>query len=199
MNKIRIMLLTGCLSLPMLSACTWFKQDPVYPNAKSVPEIEVPQDQSKPDASSAMLVPEGDLSGTYHENLIYPPDAMSTRLTLNNSAEDQLSILVEDEIESVWRRVGLAIPRSGLAQNASSQSNWRYDVVYSESRKIERGLFSKVALFWKPSQETIRYPLIIQLEPAGKDTRLKIEKTDNQPGSTEAANKVLKIMQQRLG
>lgn len=105
---------------------------------------------------------------------------------------------VKDTPESVARRLGYAIERSGMALlERDAAGSHRFE--YTHMRVDDRGFFKKL-LFWR-GDEGPNYSgsYRTRLQPDGEQTRVYLLYGNGDPAATNAAEHILAIFMERLG
>jgi outer membrane protein assembly factor BamC len=123
------------------------------------------------------------------------------RARLEKSADGVNRLVVDDNFERAWRRIGLALDRIGFTVVDRDRSKGVYFVRYSdpeiEASKKDQGFLSKL-MFWKsdtpdkPEQYRI---LIAQLEPRSVVT---VEDPSGAPDKTATGEKILGLLKDQL-
>lgn len=110
--------------------------------------------------------------------------------------------LPQDDLDEAWRRVGLALDRSGVVIEDRNRSNGIYFVRYTTGEKPESsGLFSWLTI---GSTETSagseesqdRYQVVLKSESAGSSLALRNVK--GEPAQSKGGDKLLDLLYQQL-
>lgn len=120
-------LLIASLGLPL--GCSLINRDIAYKDARETPLLEVPRDLIVPAPNPALQIPA--VAGLGADVDLAPPSLGNTaalaRGGLPRAANAVLA--VEDEAASSWRRVGIALERSGCCKVlAKDPDGLRYEV-----------------------------------------------------------------------
>lgn len=107
---------------------------------------------------------------------------------------------LDDNVERAWRRVGLALDRTGFTVEERDRANGSYVVRYVPPRKPEKeqpGLFSR--LFGKSDAAAAPERYRISLKAEGDKTRVAVVSRDN-PSNTRAPSNdnILKLLSDEL-
>jgi len=195
--------LTSCLLFA--AGCSWFgDKPPEYVEARELPRLTVPEDLDAPKYFSplvisgpAMRMPSGD------ELNPGPPRVASTggRSDANSviawSAEG-VYLQVNDTPESVERRLGFAISRSGMSlleDGADDGHRFEYVHLVQDTRSFWRKL-----AFWNndlgPNYSGFYRT---RIEPDAAGSRVYLLFDSGEPATTGAAEHILAIFMERLG
>ncbi len=106
-----------------------------------------------------------------------------------------------DQFDRAWRRVGLALDRTGFTVEDRDRTNGVYFVRYAPVEtqpKKEEGFLSKLA-FWRSDDTGVRPEQYrIQVQPEEPGTRVKVLDKDGRPAQTETANRILGLLYDQL-
>jgi len=111
------------------------------------------------------------------------------------SVDGQPALTVQDPLDRAWRRVGLALDRSGFTVEDRDRSKGLYFVRYVPSAKDapEQGFFSRLFSSSNPQAQGLqRYQIQLQ-ESAGK-TLVRALSQSGQADSSDNAEKILKLL-----
>lgn len=206
-----------CLLIFVLNACgtNQEKSDITYRQAKTMPELQVPDDLKKPPEHRAIMdVPEDLDSGNIPDNLEQPPTVAGINLEQDDEkskadAEDEESgeetkkslqsqikafpdntqmLLVKGDIDTVWPRVAKALKKIGFTIDDSNRGKFYYSI----SRKFER-----VQTIQDPSevvefgQETPTEEHLVYVEPGEENIEITIRNKQSKTEGTTLANQLL--------
>lgn len=190
----------------MLASCRMFghkEKQPLYYSAAETPPLEIPQGLDRPVSSSALVivVPLAPLPAK--EMQIVPPRVTSqTEAAKDGSgmrwSSEGVYLFVQDTQASVYRRLGLAIKRSGMSlSEASVEDGYQFEY-FHDTKDPDRGFFSRLA-FWRHDGPNYSgsYHAITQAD--GEATRVFIRNADGSEADQDAAEHLLVILGQRLG
>ncbi len=129
--------------------------------------------------------------------------AASAAPTTNGLARvnaDGVSIMVDGDFDLAWRRVGLALDRSGFTVESRDRKQGSYDVRLSDSdvEANKPGFFSR--LFGAKSSNTDglrRYKVIVQNQ--GAASLVTIQDENGQPAQGDVARRIAKQIAEQLG
>ena len=196
--------LTACAM--MLASCHMFghkEKQPLYYSATETPPLEIPQGLDRPVSSNALVivVPLEPLPAK--EMQIVPPRVSSqTEIAKDGSSmrwsSEGVYLFVQDTQASVYRRLALAIKRSGMSlSEASVEGGYQFEY-FHDTKDPDRGFFSRLA-FWRDDGPNYSgsYHAITQAD--GENTRVFIRNADGSEADQDAAEHLLIILGQRLG
>jgi outer membrane protein assembly factor BamC len=106
------------------------------------------------------------------------------------------SLEVDDGFERAWRRVGLALDRSGFTVEDRDRAAGLYFVRYVAPGSVEEpGFFSRI-LGTGSVQGPARYRVVVK--PAGAKTQISVQNTQGAPETGEAAQKIVAMLVSEL-
>jgi len=202
----------------LLAGCGWFhrhahKDDDAYKASVQEHPLEVPPDLDKPNTSGALTIP--DATATAAAPAAAPGDASSAPAataaapagtTAPVAAEatppailSDDTLHVQDSVDSVWSRVGLAIERSGAATIlARDEAGRSYDVQTAGQVVSKPGWFKKaITLGMAKGTTTAQVRLKLRVTAEGNGSKVSVEgATDD--ASKAAAQALLTTLKQRL-
>jgi len=111
------------------------------------------------------------------------------------SVGGQPTLTVQDPLDRAWRRVGLALDRSGFTVEDRDRSKGLYFVRYVPSAKDapEQGFFSRLFSSSNPQAQGLqRYQ--IQLQESAGNTLVRALSQTGQADSSDNAEKILKLL-----
>ncbi len=108
--------------------------------------------------------------------------------------DGQPTLTVPDPLDRAWRRVGLALDRSGFTVEDRDRSKGIYFVRYVPSTKDtpEQGFFSRLFSSKPQAQALTRYQ--IQLQTQANQTQVRVLGQSGQAESSDNAEKILKLL-----
>lgn len=191
-------------SAVIATSCSMFGDDkPEYYDVPESKPLKIPDGLDSPTSQAAFTidVPAFPLPDT--ELNAVPP-----RVLANQGAEtgnsrlrwsaDGVYILVLDSPESVQRRLGYVIERSGM-EMVRQEQNGSYVFEYHQVVvNVDEGFFNSLA-FWRPDPPNYSGSYQTLLEPDGGNTRVYVKYADGRDVPMEAAEQVLAILKERLG
>jgi uncharacterized lipoprotein len=186
-------------------SCSFFKdRDPEYYTAVESSSLEVPDKYDRPETQQALVItmrpmPLSDFGALEAR----PPRIASTSTgeksnsTFGWSAKG-IYLLVDDTPESVYRRLGYVLERTGMVmRDKASDGSYRFEY-YQEFTDLDEGFFSRFA-FWRDDVEDYSGAYMAQVEQQDGKSRIYLRYADNTPVEPDATEHVLEILQARFG
>jgi outer membrane protein assembly factor BamC len=110
-------------------------------------------------------------------------------------------LTVNEAFDRSWRRVGLALDRTGFTVEDRNRSQGIYYVRYIDpdvdSGVVGVGLFSKLA-FWREEGSDKPDQYRILLSEAGDSTEVKVLNKDGEPEKSGNGSRILKLLYEQL-
>ena len=188
-----------------MTACAFFgDKPPEYVDAPEDPQLQVPGDLDPPRYYAPIVVAHPDMRKPSRDELKPgPPRVVSTGGGSDANAFMSWSargvyLSVKDTPESVQRRLGFVIQRSGMRPlEGADEGQHRFEyvhVIYDE-----RSIWQKMA-FWRGGKAP-NYSGIYRtrVEGEGEDARVYLLFDSGDPATTDSAEHVLGIFMERLG
>jgi len=129
--------------------------------------------------------------------------AQRPRATLSRGADGLAVLAMEDDFSRAWRRVGIALDRTGFTVDDRDRSRGIYYVRYNDplaDTKKKEGLLSKLA-FWQDDDETgtkgTSY-LVRLVTGDGAGTRVVVLDEAGQPERSDTAYRILSLLEEQL-
>jgi outer membrane protein assembly factor BamC len=114
-------------------------------------------------------------------------------------ADGQPALMLKDDFERGWRRVGLSLDRLGFAVQDRDRTEGVYYVRYLNPADVkEEGFLSKLA-FWNKDEaggKAADYRIAVQQAQAG--TRVSVQAKDGKPERSEVATRILTVLLEDL-
>jgi len=122
---------------------------------------------------------------------------------LEKTAEGAPALLVLDEFDRAWRRVGLSLDRLGFAVEDRDRSKGLYFVRYADADAERKGQSSGLArlAFWRDGSASAVKAQQFRLELAGgggEGTRVRVLGTDGAVDRSETAQRILGLLHKQL-
>lgn len=123
------------------------------------------------------------------------PAATGTLATLN---ADATSVTLRGDQDLAWRRVGLALDRSGFTVEGRDRASGTYDVRLSvnDPSAPKPGFFSR--LFSRGNQEETLARYRVKVQSQGRETLVSVFNEANQPVSNDTARLIAKRLVEEL-
>lgn len=198
-------------ALTSLSACQTIRshnpfrhREADYKSAQQVQPLEVPPGLDTPPNSEALSIPEaggpqvtvnGKPVGTVGANAsAIPPEgnAPPTAVVTGNT------LTLADDPASAYRRVGLALERGGVGTVSAHDDNamtYQVAVASTVTTKPEEkgGFFHRMFHHSHSETKTVSGAVTVSVAPSGSGSVVNVQ------GDEEAVERVLAVLQQRLG
>jgi len=117
-----------------------------------------------------------------------------------SKAPDGVPVLkLKDNFDRAWRRVGLSLDRLGFSVQDRDRSSGLYYVRYlnPDTRVKKPGLLSQLA-FWESDTPNKAEQYRIVVAEANPGTVVKVEAGDGKPEKSDAATRILNVLQEDL-
>jgi len=202
-SQARLLLLPPLLAAAALAACSSGNKRPEYYNASETAPLEIPVGLDRPDRSAALTIdaPAMPLPPTVMEG--QPPRITDTTSGIDANSQlkwspEGLYLMVEDTPQSVHRRLGLVIERSGMQRiRVDEQGVYRFD--YYQVFDDEKGFFRKMAFWSRDRSEDYSGAYQTFVRPDGNNSRVYIKYADGTVCEPDAAEHVLEVLRTRIG
>lgn len=186
-----------------VSACRSGDKKPGYYNEVETPSLDVPSGLDYPDTGQAMIIRTPYMQPPAMVMTDVPPRISSTTSGIDKNSRlswsaQGLYLLVEDTPESVHRRLGLVIDRSGM-QRVRVDDNGVYRFDYYQTFEDDRGFFRKMAFWSRDDTEDYSGAYQAFTEADGENTRVYIKYADGSDCEPDAAEHVLIVLGARMG
>ena len=181
------------LALACLAGCGIFNRPIVYEDAKETAPLQVPDDLRAPVANPALQIP--DVEGLAATPDTAPPSLGNTvavaRTGLPRAANAVLQL--QDEAPNAWRRVGIALERSGCCRVVSKdEAALKYEVELSAQTE-KPGFFKRVFSGDAPANA-----MVVQIETATDGSKVSVLDAQGETRRDDAAMTVLGVVESRL-
>ncbi|MDQ7990556.1 MAG: outer membrane protein assembly factor BamC [Candidatus Dactylopiibacterium sp.] len=125
----------------------------------------------------------------------------TSRATLNTAADGSQQLVVREGMESAWRRVGVALDRTGVVVEDRDRARGVYFVRYVASEDLdgaqEQGWFSRFFGRKKPAAGTGQFRVSVVGNDVQTTVRLLANEGDK-PATPEATRQILNLLQREL-
>jgi outer membrane protein assembly factor BamC len=204
MQNMKSKLIGILVTLLALNGCSLFSSQSEYDKVPPGKSLEVPPDLDEPNAAGAVRVPnstysrvaDGPVSRNAPAGTTTPAVQPGTRMERVNGAP---SLLVDDSLESTWRRIGFALERIGLAVEDQQRDDAVYTVEYvdAEAREQRPGAFSRWILRKKgPDDHSGNY--LVKLAEVGTQTRVSLLNDEGGRATESVSEEILTGLLERL-
>jgi outer membrane protein assembly factor BamC len=119
-------------------------------------------------------------------------------------ADGVSKLVVDDPFDRAWRRVGLALDRSGFTVVDRDRSNGIYFVRFSDpdadmARKDkEKGFLSKLFSFWKTDDKDKPEQYRIKIVETSPQSTVSVQDPSGNPDRTQASDRILALLREQL-
>lgn len=187
------------------SSCSLFgkKDQPEYYGVPEASPLKIPEGLDTPTSQTALTIDYPPVPLAETELSAVPPRVLANQSEeASNSkirwAADGIYILVEDSADSVKRRLGYVIERSGMEmQGPVADGEYRFEYEHPENDR-DTGFVNWVA-FWRKNAPDYSGTYQTLLQPDGNNTRVYLIYADGGEVPIDAAEHVLAILKERLG
>ena len=209
MKRILSRLLIVMFSVALLSGCGYLrtkfgsKGDAYKTSAQSKP-LEVPPDLDSPNRSGKLEIPDPGTPATAGTSDTRVPDAMITpeavppvSASLSPSGD---GLQLSDTLANTFRRVGLALERSGIATILSRDESARsYDIRTTGQKTKSPGWFKRAITLGMADDKKVSTPVNLRVNVVGADgaSKIVVEGASNE-SERNAAKRVLESLSQRM-
>jgi outer membrane protein assembly factor BamC len=120
-------------------------------------------------------------------------EAIATK-TILVTKDDSIVLNIPDSFDVSWRRVGLALDRTGFTVEDRDRSKGLYYVRYVDTTpKEEKGFFSKMFSSAPPDAGPVKYRIAVR--NTGAVSEVTVQNTDGTPaGNTPITQRILKLL-----
>jgi uncharacterized lipoprotein len=187
----------------VLAACSSGEKKPEYYDAAETESLEIPDGLSRPDSSSALVIRAPYMPPPSMILQDMPPRISSTTSGIDSNSRlswssQGLYLLVEDTPDSVQRRLGIVIERSGMQRIRIDEDGvFRFD--YYQTFDDVDGFISKLAFWNRDNSEDYSGAYQTFIRPEGDHTRVYIKYADGTDCEPDAAEHVLAVLGARMG
>lgn len=200
------LVLLGLSSLLLASCGLFGKKDdkqPEYYSAVETPPLTIPEGLDNPTVPSALVIGIPPAPLAQRELSTVPPRVSSQSAGGTKNARvgwsaEGVYLLVEDTPDSVQRRLGFALKRSGMSVvDTPAGEGYQFNFWHHAKREGE-GFFSRLA-FWRddPPNYSGSYRTMTQAD--GENTRVFIKNADGSDADPDAAEHILVLLSERFG
>lgn len=203
-NAIFIALTTGLL----LGGCFNSERDPIYVSSGEVQPIEAPPGLDAPRTRNVFDVPGYSLPELAAQGeQERPPEVQPSTVAEQSRTQIRfgptgLYLAVEDQPDSVWRRLGFSLNRGGMQVRDARESQRRYVFRFDhEPIKPSMGLFERLTFWSRPEliDHSGDYVARVAEQAENGVTRVELLNTDGSVVDMDRAEFVLARLRERLG
>jgi outer membrane protein assembly factor BamC len=122
---------------------------------------------------------------------------------LEKSADGSAKLVVDDQFDRAWRRVGLALDRTGFTVVDRDRSNGVYFVRYADpdsdvAKARDSGWLAKLLTFWKPDEKDRPEQYRIQVVETSPTSVVTVQDPKGVPDRTSNGEKILALLREQL-
>jgi len=123
---------------------------------------------------------------------------------LEKSVDGVSKLVVDDPFDRAWRRVGLALDRTGFTVVDRDRSTGVYFVRFSDpdadmaKKDSEKGFLSKVLNFWKTDEKDKPEQYRIKVVETAPQSTVSVQDPNGAPDRTQASDKILALLRDQL-
>lgn len=178
----------------VLGGCSMFGVRSDYEQARETRPLEIPPELDAPAQSGTMRVPE--VAGA-PSALASAPSGVPSAIP----AGEATSLAIADGVAGAWRRVGLALERSGVATvGARDESAGTYTVSGTTTiAKAAEGGFLKRLFSRDEAGSPVEVTRVVRIVADGAGSVVRVEDEQGQAADDEFARRVIEAIRQRLG
>ena len=113
-------------------------------------------------------------------------------------------LVVDDPFDRAWRRVGLALDRSGFTVVDRDRSTGTYYVRFSDPdadmqrKDREKGFLSKLLTFWKTDEKDKPEQYRIKIVETSPQSTVSVQDPSGNPDRTQASDRILALLRDQL-
>ena len=113
-------------------------------------------------------------------------------------------LVVDDPFDRAWRRVGLALDRSGFTVVDRDRSAGTYYVRFSDPdadmqrKDREKGFLSKILNFWKTDDKDKPEQYRIKIVETSPQSTVSVQDPSGNPDRTQASDRILALLRDQL-
>jgi len=171
---------TSCSHLPKMESD---KVD--YKSAGELPPLEVPPDLVRPATDDRYAIP----GAAPQQNAATSPYA-----TMAKGDDGAQLLVVDDPFDRAWRRIGLALDRSGITVNDRDREKGIYQVRYTDPDAEKPGFFSR--LFGKKKDAAEQYQVLVK--EVAKGSQVSVLDKDGKADKSDTAGRLLAKLYDQL-
>lgn len=208
MTRTRTVFIISLSTAFLLGGCFNSEREPVYVASEEIDPIEAPEGLDKPSTRNTYDVPGYSLPELAAQGEPEkPPEVQPSSVAEKSRSQIRfgrsgLYLAVEDAPDSVWRRLGFTLNRSGMRVRQVDEDERRYEFSFShEPIEPDVGFFDRLT-FWS-SPEAVDYSgeYVARVGDEVRDgvTRVELLDADGSVIELERAEFVLARLRERLG
>jgi outer membrane protein assembly factor BamC len=132
------------------------------------------------------------------------PSAPATPHARLEKSDGIARLVVDDPFDRAWRRVGLALDRSGFTVVDRDRSAGTYYVRFSDPdadmqrKDREKGFLSKLLTFWKTDDKDKPEQYRIKIVETSPQSTVSVQDPSGNPDRTQASDRILALLRDQL-
>ncbi len=183
----------------VIAGCGLFggdKRREAYQGSREGRTLEVPPDLDTPETTRSLVIPE---TGAVEadSDTAPPSDAPSAAPSARIEPGDEATLKLGDGVAGAWRRVGLALERSGVGEIVSRDESAYTFTVKSTVTERDRGLLSR--MFGRDKVKIEEATRVVRIVQDGDGSLIRIEDESGATVEDTAARRLIAAIKQRLG
>ncbi|KGM06307.1 Outer membrane protein NlpB [Methylophaga thiooxydans] len=131
-----------------------------------------------------------------------PAPEETAQVFLMDDENGQQSLVVEQDFQTVWRRVGRVLDSKGFAVEDRDRSRGYYFVRYidpfKEIEEDDEGFFSSLAFWRDDAEKNPQEYYYIKMNSEATDTRVMVLDAEENRTSSDTAKRLLNLIQEQL-
>jgi uncharacterized lipoprotein len=198
MNRLRIVAALLLVAV-MLPGCGLFGRKSDYQQSRESRPLEIPPDLDTPVTSTALTIPVEGSGGSAARATTADSAGSAPPPPAPVVAGAASSLRVSDSVSGAWRRVGLALERSQVAEIVSrDETAATYTLTgTTTTRQAEGGVLKR--MFTRDKVSTGIVTRIVRVVADGAQSSVRVEDESGAPVDDELARRVIEALRQRLG
>ncbi len=202
MIKLLLLLVAACA----VAGCANRDRQPIYVASEEVSSIRIPDGLSEPNVRPTYRIPGYFLpemaaaGGEARPPRVLPSAEAEASRSHIRFGPSGLFLAVEDEPESVWRRLSFALNRGGMSVRRVDESSRRFHFSFvHDPIEVNRTGLARLAI-WRGT-ELMDYSgqYRAEVQPDGDHARVTLLDADGNLVDMETAEYVLAVLRERLG
>jgi uncharacterized lipoprotein len=180
----------------VLGGCSMFGVRSDYEQARETRPLEIPPELDAPVQSGTMRVP--DVAGA---PAAPAPAGVPSTVPSTIPAGEATSLAIADGVAGAWRRVGLALERSGVATISARDevaATYTLSGTTTVAKAAEGGFFKR--LFSRDEASApVEVTRVVRVVAEGAGSVVRVEDEQGQAVDDELARRVVEAIRRRLG
>ena len=204
----RALPIAGLALVLATSGCSFLHTDRTnYQNSHETKPLEVPPDLDSPPSASELTIP-GSGAGAAprtapvatSSNDVPPsdtPTSSTPRPAPGTYVGTETTLVLPDEAGSAWKRVALALERSGVMSVAGRDEAAGTVTLKQDTVTKEGGFFKR--MIGRGGTKTESVTRVVRISAEGAGSRVRVEDESGRAIEDESAREIIAAIKQRLG